>query len=65
MNAAGGRTAGRHAAVVVVNPRQVREFARGMGQWAKTDPIDARILATFAQIVNPTPKHTLPRKRKP
>ncbi|NLA40963.1 MAG: IS110 family transposase [Smithella sp.] len=47
--------------VVVVNPRQVREFARGMGQWAKTDPIDARLLATFAQIVNPTPKtHATP-----
>lgn len=42
--------------VVVVNPRQVRDFARGMGQWAKTDPIDARVLATFARIVNPTPK---------
>ncbi len=47
--------------VVVVNPRQVRDFARGMGQWAKTDPIDARVLATFAQIVNPTPKtHATP-----
>lgn len=47
--------------VVVVNPRQVRDFARGMGQWAKTDAIDARILATFAQKVQPTPKtHATP-----
>jgi transposase len=47
--------------VVVVNPRQVRDFARGMGQWAKTDPIDAKILATFAQIVKPKPKtHATP-----
>jgi transposase len=40
--------------VVVANPRQVRDFARGMGQLAKTDPIDAGILAAFAQIVRPT-----------
>lgn len=47
--------------VVVVNPRQVRDFARGMGQWAKTDPIDAQILAKFAQVVNPKPKtHATP-----
>jgi transposase len=42
--------------VVVVNPRQVRDFAKGMGLWAKTDPIDAKVLATFAQIVKPAPK---------
>jgi len=47
--------------VVVVNPRQVRDFARGMGQWAKTDPIDAQVLAKFAQIVKPAPKtHSRP-----
>jgi len=47
--------------VVVVNPRQVRDFAKGMGQWAKTDPIDALVLARFAQIVKPTPKtHSTP-----
>jgi transposase len=32
--------------VAVVNPRQVRDFARGLGQLAKTDAIDARILAS-------------------
>jgi transposase len=47
--------------VVVVNPRQVRDFAKGMGQWAKTDPIDAQVLAKFAQIVQPAPKtHSTP-----
>ena len=47
--------------VVVVNPRQVRDFAKGMGQWAKTDPIDAQVLAKFAQIVKPAPKtHATP-----
>jgi len=47
--------------VVVVNPRQVRDFARGLGQWAKTDPIDAQVLAKFAQIVKPAPKtHSTP-----
>ena len=47
--------------VVVVNPRQVRDFANGMGQYAKTDPIDAQLLATFAQIVKPASKtHSTP-----
>lgn len=35
---------------VVVNPRQVRDFARGMGRLAKTDQLDARVLAHFAAI---------------
>ena len=34
--------------VVVVNPRQVRDFARATGQLAKTDALDARLLALFA-----------------
>jgi len=38
---------------VVVNPRQVRDFARATGQLAKTDKIDARILARFALAINP------------
>jgi transposase len=37
--------------VVVVNPRQVRDFARSTGQLAKTDRIDAGILAAFAKAV--------------
>lgn len=39
--------------VVVVNPRQVRDFARSTGQLAKTDRLDARILAHFAEAVRP------------
>ncbi|MDP8206044.1 MAG: IS110 family transposase [Candidatus Electryonea clarkiae] len=39
--------------VVVVNPRQVRDFARALGILAKTDKIDARVLARFAEAVKP------------
>jgi transposase len=42
--------------VVVANPRQVRDFARGMGYLAKTDPIDAGVLARFGQVVQPQPR---------
>jgi transposase len=40
--------------VVVANPRQVRDFARATGQLAKTDRLDAGILALFAERVRPT-----------
>jgi len=39
--------------VVVVNPRQVRDFARATGQLAKTDALDARMLALFAERIRP------------
>jgi transposase len=39
--------------VVVVNPRQVRDFAKACGRLAKTDRIDARVLAQFAQKIQP------------
>jgi len=42
--------------VVVANPRQVRDFARGVGQRAKTDAVDAQILALFAERVHPEPR---------
>jgi transposase len=42
--------------VVVINPRQVRDFARATGRLAKTDRIDAAILARFAEAVRPAPK---------
>lgn len=42
--------------IAVVNPRQVRDFAKAMGQLAKTDALDAGILATFAQRVRPEPR---------
>jgi transposase len=40
--------------VAVVNPRQVRDFARATGRLAKTDRIDAEILARFAEAVRPS-----------
>jgi transposase len=39
--------------VIVVNPRQVREFARATGRLAKTDRIDAWVLAQFAEAIKP------------
>jgi transposase len=42
--------------VAVVNPRQVRDFARATGRLAKTDRIDASILARFAEAIRPSPK---------
>ena len=39
--------------VIVVNPRQVRDFARATGLLAKTDRLDARIIASFAEAVKP------------
>lgn len=45
--------------VVVVNPRQVRDFAKATGQLAKTDRIDARVLVLFGERVRP-PVRPLP-----
>jgi transposase len=42
--------------VVVVNPRQARDFARATGQLAKTDALDARALAHFADVIRPIPR---------
>ena len=60
LEATGGAVRDRVAAVVeagvpvaVANPRQVRDFARGVGRLAKTDPIDAAVLARFAAVVRP------------
>jgi transposase len=39
--------------VAVINPRQVRDFARALGQLAKTDRIDARVIALYAERVRP------------
>jgi transposase len=47
-------SAGFHACVV--NPRQVRDFARALGRLAKTDRIDAEILALFGDRVRPEPR---------
>ena len=42
--------------VAVVNPRQARDFAKATGQLAKTDALDARALAHFAEAVRPMPR---------
>src|SRR5215211_5960020 len=42
--------------IAVVNPRQARDFARATGRLAKTDRIEAAILARFAEAVRPAPK---------
>ena len=39
----------------VVNPRQVRDFAKGIGMDAKTDLIDAQVISRFAEVVKPSP----------
>lgn len=42
--------------VAVVNPRQVRDFAKSLGRLAKTDKIDAQVLARFGEAVRPEPR---------
>ena len=42
--------------VVVVNPRQIRDFAKATGRLAKTDALDAAVLAQFAEAVRPEPR---------
>jgi transposase len=63
LEATGGREVGLVAALVaagvavaVVNPRQVRRFAQAVGQLAKTDALDAQLLARFADVVRPDPR---------
>lgn len=42
--------------VAVVNPRQVRDFAKAMGRLAKTDRVDAEVIALFGERVRPEPR---------
>lgn len=42
--------------VVVINPRQIRDFARATGQFAKTDRLDAALIALFAERIRPAPR---------
>jgi transposase len=46
----------RQIPLAVVNPRQVRDFAKGIGRDAKTDAIDAWVIARFAEVVQPAPQ---------
>lgn len=51
--AAVGMLAANSLPIVIVNPRQVRNFAKALGKLAKTDTIDALVIARFAQAVRP------------
>ena len=42
--------------LAVVNPRRVRDFAKGIGMDAKTDPIDAGVIAFYGRVVKPAPQ---------
>jgi transposase len=48
--------AGAQLALAVVNPRQIRDFARAIGRLAKTDALDAEVIALFAERVRPEPR---------
>ena len=42
--------------LAVVNPRRIRDFAKGIGRDAKTDPIDAGVIAYYGQVAKPAPQ---------
>jgi transposase len=48
--------ASAHLPLAVINPAQIRHFARAVGKRAKTDPIDAAVIARFAEAVKPEPR---------
>ena len=48
--------AGANLPLAIVNPAQVRHFAQAVGKRAKTDPIDAAVIARFAEAVKPEPR---------
>lgn len=50
--------------IALVNPRQVRDFAKALGQLAKTDRLDAAVLAEFAMRIQPAPLEKIPEKRR-
>lgn len=54
--AAAGMLSVSGLAVAIINPRQSRDFAKAMGRLAKTDAIDARVLAEFALRLQPEPR---------
>ena len=53
MNGGPGLGGSRRLPVIVVNPRHVRDFAKALGRLAKTDTLDAQVLALFAARVQP------------
>ena len=51
-----GALAAARLPIVMVNPRQVRDFAKATGRLAKTDRLDAEVIARFAEAVQPEPR---------
>jgi transposase len=51
-----GALAAARLPIVIVNPRQVRDFAKATGRLAKTDRLDAEVIARFAEAVQPQPR---------
>lgn len=51
-----GALAAAKLPIVIVNPRQIRDFAKATGRLAKTDTIDAAVLAQFAEAIRPEPR---------
>ena len=49
----------RSVAVSIVNPRQIRDFARAAGQLAKTDALDACVIARYGAVMRPAASETL------
>lgn len=45
-----------HLPAAVINPRQARDFAKALGRLAKTDALDAEVLARFGQAIRPEPR---------
>ncbi len=54
--AVAGELAAAQLSIAVVNPRHVRDFARAGGKLAKTDALDAQVLAHFAEAMHPEPR---------
>jgi transposase len=50
------RLSAKQIPVALLNPRHVRQFARASGRLAKTDGIDAEVLAHFAEVMKPEPR---------
>jgi transposase len=48
--------AGAGVPLAVVNPRQIRSFAKALGRLAKTDALDAEVIATFGEAIRPEPR---------
>jgi transposase len=53
---AAAAVAGVGLPLAVVNPRQIRSFAKALGRLAKTDALDAEVIAMFAEAIHPEPR---------